>query len=343
VDFLICEIEDTVLDGLRAQRQLPYAHYLCHIFAQLIRLPQFQGTLEASRLLFGSYRPAPKDPVPAPAPVFDTQAEDTAFHQFETQGAAVHDDDDDDFGVPPLPPCSHDHEASSSSVVPAAPPAVDPALAAILQALTQQHTLMASEQARLAFEQARQAAEQAHQVAVQQQMSERMLSLFQTIQDRKDTLQQQLLADRAEHRAFMTHILQHTGVPIPPVQSAPPPALQTAIVPAIQAGPPLPTVGLSSSPLQPVTLVFSSPVISSVSSQPPVPPAPAVTTAAMAVFVTSLASAAPVAQPPSESVPAPASTTDPGSETDSDPQLVFALLPRPRPDAPLPPPPSSDV
>jgi hypothetical protein len=41
VDFLICEIEDIVLDGLRARRQLPYAHYLCHIFAQLIRPPQF--------------------------------------------------------------------------------------------------------------------------------------------------------------------------------------------------------------------------------------------------------------------------------------------------------------
>jgi hypothetical protein len=69
VDFLIWEIEDTVLDGLRARRRLPYAHYLCHIFAQLIRPPQFKGTLEASRLLFGSYRPAPEDPVPAPAPV----------------------------------------------------------------------------------------------------------------------------------------------------------------------------------------------------------------------------------------------------------------------------------
>jgi hypothetical protein len=68
-------------------------------------------------------------------------------------------------------------------------------------------------------------------------MSERMLSMFQTIQDRQDTLQQQLLADRAEHRAFMTHILQDTGVQLPPVQSAPPPALQVAIVPAIQAGP----------------------------------------------------------------------------------------------------------
>jgi hypothetical protein len=69
--------------------------------------------------------------------VIDTQAEDTAFHQFETQGASVHDDDDDDdFGVPPPPPRSHDHEAGSSSAVPATPPAVDPALAMILQALT---------------------------------------------------------------------------------------------------------------------------------------------------------------------------------------------------------------
>jgi hypothetical protein len=174
VDFLICEIEDTVLDGLRARRQLLYAHYLCHIFAQLIRPPQFQGTLGASRLHFSSYCPAPEDPVPAPDLVADTQAEDTAFHQFETQGSAVH-DDDDDFGVPPPPPppmapCTHDHEAGSSSgAAPAAPPAIDPTLAAILQTLTQQ---------------------QAHLAAVQQQMSERMLSMFQTIQDRQDTLQQ---------------------------------------------------------------------------------------------------------------------------------------------------------
>jgi hypothetical protein len=76
VDFLICEIEDTILDGLRARRQLQYAHYLCHIFAKLIRLPQFQGTLEASRLQFGSYHPAPEDPVPVPDPVSDVRAED---------------------------------------------------------------------------------------------------------------------------------------------------------------------------------------------------------------------------------------------------------------------------
>jgi hypothetical protein len=143
--------------------------------------------------------------------------------------------------------------------------------------------------------------------------------MFQTIQDRQDTLQQQLLQDRAKNRAFMTLMLQHTGVPIPPIQSASPPPLQAPVVPAIQPGPPLPTVGPSSSPLRPVTLVFTLPVIGSVSYQPPVPPAPAVTTTAVAVSVTSSASAAPAAQPPSKSVPALASTADPGSETDSDP------------------------
>jgi hypothetical protein len=74
-----------------------------------------------------------------------------------------------------------------------------------------------------------------------------------------------------------------------------------------------------------------------------VPPAPVVTTAVVAVSVTSSTLAAPAAQPSSESVPTPASTVDPGSETDSDPQLAFALLPRLRPDAPPPPPSSSSL
>jgi hypothetical protein len=76
--------------------------------------------------------------VPVPDPATDIQAEDSAFHQFETQGVVVpDDDDDDDFGIPPpppMPPHSHDHEAGSSS---AAPVVIDPALAVILQTLTQ--------------------------------------------------------------------------------------------------------------------------------------------------------------------------------------------------------------
>jgi hypothetical protein len=53
----------------------------------------------------------------------------------------------------------------------------------------------------------------------------------------QDSLQQQLLQDRAESRAFMSLMLQHSGVSIPPVQSAPPPPLQAPVVPAIQSGP----------------------------------------------------------------------------------------------------------
>jgi hypothetical protein len=62
-------------------------------------------------------------------------------------------------------------------------------------------------------------------------------------------LQHQLLQDQAENRAFMTLMLQHMGVSIPPVQLASPPPLQAPVVPAIQPGPPLPTLGPSSSPL----------------------------------------------------------------------------------------------
>jgi hypothetical protein len=88
--------------------------------------------------------------VPASAPVFDSQVEDAALRQFDTQGTSADDDDDDDdddFGVPPpppppMPPRSHDHEAGSSSATPAPPQAMDPALASILAHL-------AAEQARL--------------------------------------------------------------------------------------------------------------------------------------------------------------------------------------------------
>jgi hypothetical protein len=113
------------------------------------------------------------------------------------------------------------------------------------------------------------------------------------------------------------------------VQSAPPPALQAAVIPALQAGPPLPSFGPSISLLRLVTLDFSSQIVRPISAQPPVPLVSAVTIAAVAVSMTAPAPADPASQPTSESVPALASTADPGSKTDSNPQLAFALLPRP--------------
>jgi hypothetical protein len=110
-----------------------------------------------------------------PGLVSDIRAEDEVFRQFETQGAVLDSSSDDDEGLgiptpPPVPPRSHDHEVGSSNATPATPPTIDPALAAILLSLTQQQAHLAAEHAR--------------QTAIQQQMSERMLSMFQTIQDR---------------------------------------------------------------------------------------------------------------------------------------------------------------
>jgi hypothetical protein len=135
----------------------------------------------------------------------------------------------------------------------------------------------------------------------------------------------------------MMHILQHTGVQLPPVQFAPPPALQVVVVPALQSEPPLHSFGPTISPFRPVTLDFLTLVIGPISAQPLVPPAPVVTTVVVAVSVTALAPADLASQPMSELVPAPASTTDTEFEIDFYPQLAFALLPRPGPDAPSPP------
>jgi hypothetical protein len=74
-----------------------------------------------------------------------------------------------------MPPRSHDHEDGSSCVTPAAPPTIDPALASILQTHTQQQAHLAAEQTR--------------QTTAHQQLFERMLSMFQTLQDRQDSLQ----------------------------------------------------------------------------------------------------------------------------------------------------------
>lgn len=73
----------------------------------------------------------------------------------EPLGADTSSDSNDDLGIPPPPPpvtpCSHDHKACGSRDTPsAAPPSIDPALASILQSLTQQHAHLAVKQARQA-------------------------------------------------------------------------------------------------------------------------------------------------------------------------------------------------
>jgi hypothetical protein len=88
----------------------------------LIRPPQFQATLEASRLQFGFYRPTSEDTALALVDplALDPRVEDEAIRQFEDQGAVVEtsSNDDEDMGIPPpppMPPRSHDHDGSSSA------------------------------------------------------------------------------------------------------------------------------------------------------------------------------------------------------------------------------------
>jgi hypothetical protein len=82
-----------------------------------------------------------------------------------------------------------------------------------------------------------------------------------------------------------------------------------------------------------------------VSVQSPVPSVSVVSTLAVAVSVPAPASQAlqsdPYSVPSSKSTLAPASTTDPRSETNSDTILGFTLTARPHPDVSVPPPPSS--
>jgi hypothetical protein len=79
----------------------------------------------------------------------ERQVEDESIRQVEDQGMeslvadTSADLDDDDLGIPPpsppVPPYSYDHEVGGSSAAPpTTPPAIDPALAAVLQSLTQQ-------------------------------------------------------------------------------------------------------------------------------------------------------------------------------------------------------------
>lgn len=39
VDFMIYEIEDTIVDGIKARCHLPYMHYLSYIFLRPINQP----------------------------------------------------------------------------------------------------------------------------------------------------------------------------------------------------------------------------------------------------------------------------------------------------------------
>lgn len=73
--FLICDIEDTILDGLRARRQLAYAHYLSHLRAA-DSTSSVPDTLDSTRLIFGFYSPTPENDAHTSARAPDSRPHD---------------------------------------------------------------------------------------------------------------------------------------------------------------------------------------------------------------------------------------------------------------------------
>jgi len=177
-DLIVSEIEDTISESFRGQRQLPYAHWITLLIlcARPLPLPaHLQRELTESDTVFPHYDPrqmlrahydlrappppsAPCGPVPPPSPrgthstaaVPETEEQQDiaigAFADAEAEGEFdfASDSLDDDYQPPvsDLPPRAHNHEAGGSSS------ASDPALLAILEGMRVDQRRAAEEQAR---------------------------------------------------------------------------------------------------------------------------------------------------------------------------------------------------
>jgi hypothetical protein len=173
----VSEIEDTVVEGLRGRRPLPYAHWITmHILrARPDPLPpHIQRELTDTVTVFPHYDPsqmlrahidlqAPTPPLapcgraPPPSPratrssrgVLEIEDQDIAIGAVadaeakeEIEFASDSSDDDYRLPIPDLPPRQHDQEAGGSSS------AIDPALLAILEGMRADQQRAAEEQAR---------------------------------------------------------------------------------------------------------------------------------------------------------------------------------------------------
>jgi len=177
-DLIVSEIEDTIGEGFRGRRQLPYAHWitLLILHARPEPLPaHVQRELRDADIVFPHYDPqqmvrahhdlrapppppAPRGQGPPPSPratrslgeVLEIEEEhDIAIGAFadaeaEEEFEFASDSSDDDYLllVPDLPPRQHDHEAKGSSS------ATDTALLAILEAMRADQRRAGEEQAR---------------------------------------------------------------------------------------------------------------------------------------------------------------------------------------------------
>jgi hypothetical protein len=158
---MLCEMEDTLAEGFKGHRQLPYAHWICFLIQSACDLPaEIRAEISDTTTAFPEYdirqlwasitrEQAPRQGQRQRAEVPETTAEqdhtveglaEAELADLDTQPADLDEDDatnstDDDYQ--PLPryrsPHSHDHEAGGSGSASCS----DPAMVAILERLTQ--------------------------------------------------------------------------------------------------------------------------------------------------------------------------------------------------------------
>jgi hypothetical protein len=158
---MISEMEDTLAEGFKGHRQLPYAHWICFIIRSALELPsEISAKISDTTTAFLEYdirqlwasvtreqasvpgqRERPQ--VPETAAEQDTTVQGLAeaeLADLDTQPTNIAEDeasDSTDEDYQPIPryrsPRPHDHEASGSSLASRS----DPAMVAILERLTQ--------------------------------------------------------------------------------------------------------------------------------------------------------------------------------------------------------------
>ena len=168
-DLLLSEMEDTIAEGFKGRRQLPYAHWITFLILKTVqvRTPEMVAEYKDATTEFPAYNmaqrirhstpQAPTQPHRHPdVPEFTAQQDEiirnivaTEEEELEAQEERSESSDSSDdhyLSIPHMPPCRHGVEAGSSSSAPPAPQ-MDPALIAILEQMQQDQTRQAQETA----------------------------------------------------------------------------------------------------------------------------------------------------------------------------------------------------
>jgi hypothetical protein len=157
---MLCEIEDTLAEGFKGHRQLPYAHWICFIIRSTCELPaEIRAEIFDTTIAFLEYdirqlwASVTREQAPGPGQRQRPEVPEIAAEQDETvEGLAkaeladldaqpadpvedvATDSTDEDYQ--PIPryrsPRPHDHEAGGSGLASRS----DPAMVAILERLT---------------------------------------------------------------------------------------------------------------------------------------------------------------------------------------------------------------